>query len=67
MAKSAGYVVIYYAASTLTCLGPLDHSNLNMMGGLALYSLEPELLSGDMPGMTLFSAIAQPFLPRQHH
>lgn len=64
MAKSAGYVVIYYAASTLTCLGLLDHSSLNTMGGLALYSLEPKLLSGDMLRMTLFSAIAQPFLPR---
>lgn len=61
--KSPGYVVIYYIANILICLGLLDHSNLNMMGGPALYSLEPKLLSGDMTGMTLFSAIAQPFLP----
>lgn len=64
MAKSSGYVVIYYVASTSTYLGLLDHSSLNTMGGLALYSLEPKLLSGDTLGMTLFSAIAQPFLPR---
>lgn len=63
MPMSARYVVIYYAAHTLTCLGPLDHSILNIMGRLALYSLEPELLSGDITGMTPFSALHSLF----HH
>ena len=51
-------MVSYYIANTLICLGPLVHSDLNMMGVLA-----SELLSENMAGMSLFSAISEPLCP----